>query len=454
VKKVYDDAITIIQQNWYNNQDDNGRIIPMDTGTYNVNSLMAKSGPYTVLGWLRQPGKLTPQLSVATASGTPGATFVLSGTGFSVNSSITSHLKQPDGTELPTWNSLTNSSGNYSYNIDSSSFISGDYYAWVVDNTTNTVSNSVRFTLVSQEGIMTLVLTNINQVYSPHRLCQDNNYIYWTEYGGNAGGNIKKISKSGGNIITLISGLSNPSGVSNPMGIVVDSSNIYWADNGTGTSSSGIINQLPLSLNNWNITVLANGQTSPQAIAVDESHVYWAEYSANGSIKRVPINGGTIDILASGLYGPSHIAIDDNYVYWGEDGTGSVKKVNKSDKSVTVLASGLCAPGSISIDSSNVYWGDLAYGPACGVRMVQKNGGTITPLVLNLTDGIFSIATDENYVYYIEAGNRIMKIAVGGGNPLEVVGNLDSAWDLVVDNTYIYWIENGNTTRRIAKILK
>jgi hypothetical protein len=470
-------GITIIQQNWYDNYDDVGKFLPicqnpnldpsldcskMTTGSYYFapNVLMPKSGTFTVLGWLRKPGTLTPQLSVATASGTPGTTFVLSGIGFSANSSVTTHLQQPDGTELPTSTSSTNSNGNYSYNVDSSSFVPGNYSAWGVDNTTNAVSNRVGFKVVSQQGVITLALINLinpNTVYSPQKLCQDNNYIYWTGYAGSVGGSLNKVLKSGGNVINIISGLSNPSGLSDPTYIAVDSSNIYWIDLGTANGTSGIINKIPFSLQNWNITTLANGQSVPIGIAVDGSYVYWAEYHA-GTIKRVPINGGTIETLASGLSDPSSVAVDANYVYWTED-TGSVKKVNKSDKSVTVLASGLCSPYYIRIDSSNVYWSDGAYGPSCGVRQISKNGGTITPLALNLAGGITGIATDGTYVYYIVdvgtgTSDSIMKIPVGGGSPVLVVGNLDHPVDVVVDGTYVYWIEQGNTTRRVAKIAK
>ena len=460
VRAVYDDKITIIQQNWYNNLNDDAANIEMIVNpgvSYNVDSLMSFSHSYAVLGWLRRPVTLNPQLIIATSSGIPGTVFALSGTGFSASSSVTTHLMQPDGTELSTSGLSTDSSGNYSYNVNSSSFIPGDYYAWGVDNSTNTTSNIVRLTIVSSTGVITVNLTNISLSNSPQKLGQDSNYIYWTEYVGNAGGDIKKVSKSGGSVFTLISGLSNPSGLSDPREIAVDSSNIYWTDIGTNASGVGIINQIPLSLTNWNITVLANGQSSPQALAIDTSYVYWAEF-LTGKIKKVPINGGTVSTLVSGLTaGFYSLAIDNNYLYWTEANTGSVKKLDKTNNSVTVLVSGLCSPGNISIDSSNVYWEDSAYGPACGIRKISKSGGTITPLYLNIPNGTSTgFMTDGINVYYTQyyLGASIYKIPVGGGSPTLVVGSLDTIADLTVDGTYVYWIENGSVTRRVAKIAK
>jgi len=237
--------------------------------------------------------------------------------------------------------------------------------------------------VVSQQGVITLAsinLINPSYVYSPARIYQDTNYIYWTgKVGAGAGGSLNKVLKSGGNPISIISGLSNPSGLSDPLNIVVDSSNIYWIDLGTGNGSSGTgtINQIPLSIQNWNITTLANSQKAPRGIAVDTSYVYWADYDDYiGTLNRVPINGGTTNILQSGLNGPNEVAVDNNYVYWVEDGgdnpTGSVKKINKSNGSVTVLASDSCQPTHIRIDSSNVYWSDGEYGPGCGVTRYRR----------------------------------------------------------------------------------
>ena len=80
-------------------------------------------------------------------SGLPGTIFTVNGGGFTPNSTVTSHLKKPDGTEFPILQIPTYGQGEYTWPIDSTEFVPGDYQHWVFDDATGTRSNTVGFSV-------------------------------------------------------------------------------------------------------------------------------------------------------------------------------------------------------------------------------------------------------------------------------------------------------------------
>lgn len=148
IRQVSPDGVRIIQQNWYNNGDDNDKFVAMTVtnGTYAVANL---SDGYHVRGWLRQRTALQPTVGVSPAAGAVGTTFAVTGSGFSPNKSATSHVRRPNGTELPTSTVSTDASGRFSHSIPSAGLALGDYDYWAVDDASQTTSNTVRFSVTS-----------------------------------------------------------------------------------------------------------------------------------------------------------------------------------------------------------------------------------------------------------------------------------------------------------------
>ncbi|GEM_PF-1675798 len=88
-------------------------------------------------------GQNKPQVSVEPDCGAPGTLFTLQWTGFTPNSTLTSHLRKPDGTEFPILQFNTDGQGNATFIIDSSEFVPGTYQHFAVDDVTGAQSNVV-----------------------------------------------------------------------------------------------------------------------------------------------------------------------------------------------------------------------------------------------------------------------------------------------------------------------
>ncbi|MBI3949723.1 MAG: M23 family metallopeptidase [Acidobacteria bacterium] len=73
------------------------------------------------------------RVSISQDCGPPGTAFVLQWTGFTPNSTLTSHLRKPDGTEYPTLQFNTDGQGGQRFTIGSSTLERGTYQHWAVD---------------------------------------------------------------------------------------------------------------------------------------------------------------------------------------------------------------------------------------------------------------------------------------------------------------------------------
>jgi uncharacterized protein YcnI len=91
--------------------------------------------------------RLTSEVSVTPSSGTAGTQFSYQGKGFTGSNGVTSHLRRPDGSEYPTLQIPTSSSGEFTNTINSAGFARGTYQVWAVDNNTGIVSNTRAFTV-------------------------------------------------------------------------------------------------------------------------------------------------------------------------------------------------------------------------------------------------------------------------------------------------------------------
>ena len=72
----------------------------------------------------------------------------LSGTGFTPNRNVSSHLRRSDGTEFPVLPMQTDANGEIYHEIDTMILEPGVHEVWIIDDATKTSSNIARFEVI------------------------------------------------------------------------------------------------------------------------------------------------------------------------------------------------------------------------------------------------------------------------------------------------------------------
>ena len=176
---------------------------------------------------------------------------------------------------------------------------------------------------------------------SPAGLAVDDQALYWTET-ANPWSLIKlPLNGSGGGLLASFT---------NTNGVTTAGTSVFWAEN----LFDHRINRI--SRSGGSITTLASGLMSPADIATDGINIYWVENTAQGAVRQVPVAGGTIVTLASGLAEPVALATDGTAVYWiersgGQAGSGTVRKAAISGTPVS--PPGVATTTAGGIDASN-----------------------------------------------------------------------------------------------------
>jgi len=286
--------------------------------------------------------------------------------------------------------------------------------------------------------------------------------VYWTNPG---------VMPGGGSVLSIPSVLSSTTtaptllaaGQTTPNGIAVNATNLYWSNN---SATAGAILSGPLSeltdagtsqaadAGALTPTALASGQADPLAMAIDATNVYWVSQgsisAANGTVVKVPLNGGTPITLASGQSDPIAVAVDATNVYWIDltaVGTnayvGTVLKVPIAGGAVTTLAFGQSSPTAIAVDGTYVYWTQINPG---AVVKAPVGGGSVITIAGNITTGTLGgLAVDSQNLYWSIQGQKVGAIVsspLGGNTVVTLKGGLDYPRAMATDSTSIYWTDN------------
>jgi hypothetical protein len=236
-------------------------------------------------------------------------------------------------------------------------------------------------------------------------MAQDTNYIYWLN---TSAGAVMRTAKDGS--ISPVTPQFLDGAGAEPAGIAIVGSNpaVYWVQNTSGVPASAdfyylslnpIQSPKPLGMSFegqvyemttngttlfWtvNLTSLGTGAvmfggtggvpmttlcgpgtscttSSPYGIALDSSYVYWTDIDgapSQGSVNRIPINGGSVFTYATKVNSPQHIAVYGSYVYY-QDGSNLMRVDTAGITKPSAISTGT-AGGGIAADSSGVYWTD------------------------------------------------------------------------------------------------
>ena len=263
------------------------------------------------------------------------------------------------------------------------------------------------------------------------------------------------------------------SGQSAPWGLAVDSTNVYWTNQGDGTVMS-----VPKA--GGTITTLASGQGAPCSVASDGINVYWVNYF-DQTVVSVPVTGGSPSTLATSQQDAWGLAIDSQNIYYTLDqpvmalplGGGSVQQIGSASPvngyAIAADSSGVYWTSStgfvqsnsgaaygvatdpaygIALDASNVYWTVAGSGL---VLQTAKTGGVVVILASGQASP-FGVAVDASRVYWANQGDgSINYIPIGGGSLTQVYSGIGSYTNIVLDDTTIYWTDNGGNVMAMNK---
>lgn len=90
-------------------------------------------------------GQQKPELIVSPTHVKVGDPLLLTGTGFTPDRSVMSHLRRPDGSEYNPLRFRTDERGGFSHKIDSVMLDLGTFEVWAEDEATKVLSNRAQF---------------------------------------------------------------------------------------------------------------------------------------------------------------------------------------------------------------------------------------------------------------------------------------------------------------------
>ena len=270
----------------------------------------------------------------------------------------------------------------------------------------------------------------------PWGMAIDATSVYWTTCGDPTGGNVLKVPKAGGNVVTLAAG-------DRLSGIAVDGTSVYWVA-GTSDASSGAIMKVPVG--GGTPTTLASRPGPPAHLAADASYVYWAE-QIPGAIMKVPLTAGAPTTVTSARLA-WQIALDEADVFWIGQGVMKAPKLGGGAIELTSPVPMLPMAG-LAVNATNVYFTSGPPGGTSGVSTVPSQGGTATVVYAD-TSGVFAppgpIAIDATRAYWADGSNAVFCVPLSGGAATTLATGQDNVVAIAVDETAVYWLVNGNAS--------
>lgn len=259
----------------------------------------------------------------------------------------------------------------------------------------------------------------------PLGIAVDSTRIYIAE---NQAGAILALPIGGGAASTLA---SDPS---RPMRVAVDAAAVYW------TSQGGSVNSVPLA--GGPVTTIFASAGTASGLALDASRVYWTLAGQGGSVLSAPLAGGAPTTIATSQDDPLYVAVTPHAAYWidadiydGPDG-GCLMTAPLEGGSPAALSPWQNLAGrAVAVDTKSVYWAQ-----AGSIYSRPLDGGSTVTLASGVD--LVDMAVDGSHVYWGDrAANAIMKVSVAGGAPTEVAKSFQLPMYLTLDATTVYWTD-------------
>ena len=275
----------------------------------------------------------------------------------------------------------------------------------------------------------------------PGGMALDGNDVYFSDNTA-SDGIIKRVSKDGGTITTVVSGaVLNDAGAARGVArFVINDGNIFGEYG--GYESHAIFRALASGGGTRTTLTSENGGSF---IGVSGGNIYYGSGFSN--LRSMSTNGGSPNQLLNG-YWVRGSAIDSTNVYFIEYYSQNVLRYNIANSTVTPLITGNATEGGIFIDADRVFFNIDG-----SIKMVAKSGGVVTTLVSSTTAA--GHVSDGISLFFTENG-AIKSLPLSGGAPTFILTEPAGGVGLAVDETFLYYSDRsgGPGAGRIFKMPK
>jgi hypothetical protein len=232
----------------------------------------------------------------------------------------------------------------------------------------------------------------------PAFLVADDAFLYWTDQNA-----LWSVPVGGGAASQLFAGV--------PMGrIALDEQGaLYWVEIGR-VNNPGAIHRVQ----NRADQVIASGQAANGGVAVDGTFAYFTAFDGKqGSLERVPRQGGSVEMIALTSAEPTLLRVDSQNLYFG-DAAGTVWAVDKGGGVPRLLSPRDTGAGTfqvVGLDvSSSVVWWTSRGTMRSGLFRANPDGTGFEAVDTSSDLEWGEPRVDDNAVYYDRGGAIVRRL--------------------------------------------
>jgi hypothetical protein len=290
----------------------------------------------------------------------------------------------------------------------------------------------------------------------PTGIAVDSSHVYWLDDGVTDGaGTLQRSALDGGARATLVQGRQHP------LNLVLGASSAYWTEQGSYAASfyDGVVARVPTdgtcAQPPCMPTVLASSQFHPLGIAVAEPELYFTRYG-DGYLVRLNTDATGPLLLAMAQPAPADVTLAGGDAYWTDQGTqvmgyadGAVHRVPTGGGAVAVVATGQNLAQGITTDGGSVYWVDTLAGTvwASSVTTGQSTmlfGGLLHPSTIAVSAGTLYVGVEGTGQGMASASLVALGVdgkCAGSTCPLVLASGFAAVGSIATDATAVYFTD-------------
>lgn len=228
--------------------------------------------------------------------------------------------------------------------------------------------------------------------------------VYWSNFDGQfveGGGSIGRANLDGSDVTDRFI-----TGASNPLGLAVDGTDLYWANNLDTT-----IGRASLDGSDQSQSFITTA-IDPEALTIDAQDLYWTNSSEpQFTIARAELDGSDVNERFMRLAAGSDLtglAVAGNHIYWSNfagpflQSEGSIGRANLDGSDIEErFITGVNFPTGLAIDGRYIYWANSGAGQSAGsIGRAQLDGADVDQNFITGTDDPRGVAVDGQRIYW------------------------------------------------------